>query len=272
MTVSVRANLDGTGSVLNNGNPVITIANNGDATVNKLIVTQPITGDLVGNVTGTASNATQAVNATNATNAVTATNVSGGSASVTSLNNTGNTTLGNASADTLTINSGTNSIVKNNPAITNGSYIAGNNHIELRTTDLSHPSIGFHRGGATAITLYHDASQSLRLRDSGGLDTRITLLADFLQSFASNGYTKLPNGMIIQWGRFSTNSGHNTRINFPISFPSECTAVMVTMDAQTSPTAGIYVAAVGVKFREVAGFYGGSGTVGHTHTYISVGY
>lgn len=87
MTVSVRSNLDGTGSVLNNGNTVITLANNGDATVNKLIVTQPITGNLIGN----ADTATQSVNATN---------VNGGSVSATTLNTSGAVSLGSTLAVT----------------------------------------------------------------------------------------------------------------------------------------------------------------------------
>jgi hypothetical protein len=81
---------------------------------------------------------------------------------------TGNTNINS----NLTVTGGTNLINKNNPAISNGSYVAGSNHIELRTTDLSHPSIGFHRSGGTAVTLYHDANNSLRLRDANtGLDS-----------------------------------------------------------------------------------------------------
>ena len=60
---------------------------------------------------------------------------------------------------------------KNNPAISNGSYATGNNHIELRTTDGSNPILGFHRSGFTAVALYHDTGNSLRLRDAGGTDS-----------------------------------------------------------------------------------------------------
>jgi hypothetical protein len=75
-------------------------------------------------------------------------------------------TTSNVTFNNLNINGTTNVFSKNNPAISNTSYSAGNNHMELRTTNASHPSIGFHRSGYSAVTLYHDANQSLRLRDA----------------------------------------------------------------------------------------------------------
>lgn len=40
------------------------------------------------------------------------------------------------------------------------------------------------------------------------------------QSVAVNGYQRLPGGILIQWGRFSTGSGGNISVNFPTPFPS----------------------------------------------------
>lgn len=42
-------------------------------------------------------------------------------------------------------------------------------------------------------------------------------LSDFTQSFGDPGWTRLPNGLIIQWGSFSAIDGA-TYVNFPISF------------------------------------------------------
>lgn len=56
-------------------------------------------------------------------------------------------------------------IVKNNPAVSAGSYTNGSS-MELRTTDQSNPGIGFHRSGYSAVYLYHDGNNSLRLRDA----------------------------------------------------------------------------------------------------------
>ena len=50
------------------------------------------------------------------------------------------------------------------------------------------------------------------------------LPADFTSSKATNGYQKLPSGLIIQWGYVSGNSGSATNvqwnITFPITFPN----------------------------------------------------
>lgn len=54
------------------------------------------------------------------------------------------------------------------------------------------------------------------------------LSGDFAQSFASNGYTKLPNGLILQWGyrnnAFTVTQETNT---FPIAFPNACLNVII---------------------------------------------
>ncbi len=42
-----------------------------------------------------------------------------------------------------------------------------------------------------------------------------------------NGYTKLPNGIIIQWGKAETNNG-SFSVRFPVSFPTECLTVIPT--------------------------------------------
>jgi hypothetical protein len=44
--------------------------------------------------------------------------------------------------------------------------------------------------------------------------------------FNSNGYQKLPSGLIIQWGKFtSTVSNSSTAVTFPIAFPNACLSV-----------------------------------------------
>jgi len=45
----------------------------------------------------------------------------------------------------------------------------------------------------------------------------------FTQSLTANGWTKLPNGLILQWGISSSLGGDaNATLNFPISFPNAC--------------------------------------------------
>lgn len=58
----------------------------------------------------------------------------------------------------------------------------------------------------------------------------VLTLADYVQSFGTNGYTKLPNGFIIQWGMVPYGSGEgSTYLSFPIAFPSTCLALNATI-------------------------------------------
>lgn len=56
------------------------------------------------------------------------------------------------------------------------------------------------------------------------------LAGAFTGSMTQNGWVVLPNGLIIQWGRFAASPNTTTRVSFPMTFPSGCFAV--------SPNAG----------------------------------
>lgn len=51
----------------------------------------------------------------------------------------------------------------------------------------------------------------------------------FDSSLATNGYQKLPSGLIIQWGNSSATSAGNV-ITLPVAFPSLCAAVHLTVN------------------------------------------
>lgn len=55
-----------------------------------------------------------------------------------------------------------------------------------------------------------------------GLDADLVrgLPADFTISKTENGYTKLPNGLIIQWGVVGPGSSGVVTINYPVAFPN----------------------------------------------------
>lgn len=63
--------------------------------------------------------------------------------------------------------------------------------------------------------------------DKGRLSSSVhgdyALVSDFGVSLASNGYQKLPGGLIIQWGVISISNG---TFNFPITFPNGCFFVL----------------------------------------------
>lgn len=66
-------------------------------------------------------------------------------------------------------------------------------------------------------------------------------------SLGPNGYVKLPNGLILQWG-FSSGSGGTAwvNINFPLAFPSAALSVTVTMQGDPG-TAGLMCAVAAVS-------------------------
>lgn len=49
----------------------------------------------------------------------------------------------------------------------------------------------------------------------------------FASSLSTNGYQKLPGGLIIQWGRVNSPATSATTLTFPIAFPSACATVTV---------------------------------------------
>lgn len=62
-----------------------------------------------------------------------------------------------------------------------------------------------------------------RGRLSSAMHGDYALVSDFGVSLASNGYQKLPGGLIIQWGVISSSNG---TFNFPITFPNGCFFVL----------------------------------------------
>ena len=97
------------------------------------------------------------------------------------------------------------------------------------------------------------------VRSSGGKSLNKSVsIDDFSQNLSNNGWCKLPNGLILQWG-VSTNAN----ILFPIAFPSVCFAVSHSKTGGGRDTRIESVSRTG--FKSVA-----SGQVGTTY-YIAVG-
>ena len=86
----------------------------------------------------------------------------------------------------------------------------------------------------------------------------------FTASLSSNGYTYLPNGIIMQWGSASGASSNPATILFPISFPNSCFSVVITNnvgDVDVAPTqdalATFNITLTGFKYRTNSGNTGG---------------
>ncbi len=47
------------------------------------------------------------------------------------------------------------------------------------------------------------------------------------RSISENGYSKLPNGLIIQWGRRMVSQSSSGAYNFPLAFPNDCLSIVI---------------------------------------------
>ena len=64
-------------------------------------------------------------------------------------------------------------------------------------------------------------------------------LSDAGSSFTANGYQKLSNGLILQWGSVVVTASTVVNVTFPISFPNSCLAIFQSNSGKTqSPTSG----------------------------------
>lgn len=92
-------------------------------------------------------------------------------------------------------------------------------------------------------------------------------------SSGTNGYTKVTNGIIIQWGRY-TQTGSSAAYSFPLVFPSACLAIWATK-ARTSTAATSQTTAAGVGLLSTSQFYldsNDAGGAGYVTFILAIGY
>lgn len=92
---------------------------------------------------------------------------------------------------------------------------------------------------ARTIRLTGAVSGSVSFNGSGNVSLATTLnLADFANRKTQNGYQKLPNGLIIQWGKTPlVRDEQNVDITFPIAFTSAVMSIQLTEDNNTTTSA-----------------------------------
>ncbi|MBS6151867.1 MAG: hypothetical protein KH703_00365 [Campylobacter gracilis] len=103
-------------------------------------------------------------------------------------------------------------------------------------------------------------------------------IADFIASNFANsrqesGYTKLPNGLIFQWGRIGEQTNDPIRVNYPIAFPNLCLSLIIgnLIDAAPSTTGGVGHQKINPFDNNKTGFTA-KGPYGYTSHYIAIGY
>ena len=114
---------------------------------------------------------------------------------------------------------------RTNPVVATGMRISG-----------ATPYIDFHFGSAEERTLRLIENEAGTLTVGGGLQINGTLTGGLVGSLVTNGYTQLPNGLIIQWGDIAYTSS-SQEITFPITFPTKVAAVTFGCSAGSEPSA-----------------------------------
>jgi hypothetical protein len=99
-------------------------------------------------------------------------------------------------------------------------------------------------------------------------------LGQFTKSLASNGYQKLPSGLIIQWGSstYAGNSDTFQTFSFPISFPNVALSITGTIGAALSNAALGFQIASATQYQ--VGYHSASGAAATSTAYawMAVGY
>lgn len=99
----------------------------------------------------------------------------------------------------------------------------------------------------------------------------------FTNSLGTNGYTRLPNGMFIQWGEYTASMAHTIQYTatFPIAFPTACLQV-IGYAGQTTSTGvtAVYCPEISHNATSYTFQYGTINGATYTTTvhYIAIGY
>ena len=97
------------------------------------------------------------------------------------------------------------------------------------------------RGISSSVTSSSTITSASSKAVKDAYDKAEAALKDDESNLAENGYMKLSNGLIIQWGRQSINGDVRTEINFPIAFPNKVLSVATADQSRSEKTTVIYL-------------------------------
>lgn len=112
--------------------------------------------------------------------------------------------------------------------ITIGEYLyfkSGDKFLRENGTDIAFGTSGAIRAALNYTEFRPNQNNSINL-GSNSFRWKDVYVGNFSKS--TSGYTKLPNGMILQWVYGDWNQDGSTSRNFPIAFPTACLSVTVT--------------------------------------------
>ncbi len=105
-----------------------------------------------------------------------------------------------------------------------GYLTASNNLSDVASASTSRTNLGLGTASVQNSTAFMQSANNLS--DVSSLSTAVSNLG-FTTSAGTNGYVKLPGGIIIQWGQSISSSNPRT-VTFPLAFPNNCYSVTVT--------------------------------------------
>ena len=111
-----------------------------------------------------------------------------------------------------------------------GSISLPNSLVLAGVNDANNANIPVEIRYATNLGFFEGNTERARINASGLFSCLL------LNSLTSNGYTRLPNGVYLQWGSASANTSGATT-SFPIAFPTACWIVVAVNQNQTNPPA-----------------------------------
>ncbi len=174
-----------------------------------------------------------------------------------------------AAGSTLTItgNTGMTSFGANTVGQLRWCKIAGTPTVTYNATSMITP-------GNANITF--TAGDNILVKGLGGVNAEIIFWQpnqslQFTSSLSTNGYQKLPSGMIMQWGQTGTIAIDDTvSVAFPIAFPTACLNVQAT--GNHVPVTGVSVIAQAYSFSTTHVTIANDGSQAGTITWFAVGH
>lgn len=106
---------------------------------------------------------------------------------------------------------------------------------------------------------------------NSGLDTDLVrgLPADFTSYKSSNGYQKLPSGIILQWGNKTTN-GESGTWTYPLAFPNDCLTAVANMKTDNGSIAVLSYNASSLAYSSLT--VNTNSTGNNSYNFLAIGY
>lgn len=124
--------------------------------------------------------------------------------------------------------------------------------------------------GLTSFTLAPNESVTL-VRQTASAWKQVSGQIGFGSSLAANGYQKLPSGLIVQWGLYTTAGTTNSAaISYPIAFPNNVLNVVATHESSVSGS--IYAVATNTQTASSFKLIASGGSGGAYVRWIAIGY